>query len=1321
MLPYLPILMRQFHSTHAVKVSLLLCLSSLGFSQTVIQVGQGATSDTIRNEFQVAFQRNNFFSFVYSVPIAEVVTFGVGGFRQEFQDPAKTGLKSALVRPAAPDLTQGLNSAVRQVRSPIYQIYTQSSIGSGIAGFPSIDTSRFDIPKGQTGGTEPISGWFQTFDKNFAIYLWDTPPNDGGTEIQFNVADPIFTRWKSIGISTMGPPLLSSTAVSSRFGTKANYQTFAYGSIYVLTSGTFSGRVIYVRQSVQTLYAASQGPGGFLGLPLSDETVLSDGRRRQSFEGGTMEYALNGTPILKNAVVAISIGGDNPRRLTAGQMLTLDATLQTNSGDVAVDRDVFWSTTNGKVATITGTGPRVTLRAVGGGTALISATSEGKTSPAVTIFVAAQCCSLGEGSPTLAIAQTFLDAAQRNRLNLRTPIASPVRRSGTGYVQEAIALPGGNRIIIAKSDASPIAYVLSGALLTKSDALGGVTGALGYPLTDANSGGTQLFENGALAGSPVRYVGGVILSRWRLLSQEAGALGPPATEANTSVSFSGASVITQLFRSGAIFSYGSGALTGKAFVTIGPIAAKYAELGLISGSIGAPITDEFLTSGAVRQEFEGALLEYSTGDAVRVIDKARKPTLTITPSSLLPGGRYRVAVGGFAANTQIRITQGTGATADVFDSVAANGSYVWESVVASNARAGAVVLRATDLSDAKSFVDGTYTIRTLAELKPVLSKVAGDAQSGAPATILAAPLRVVLRDNTGSPIAGIALRVEASPGAGIVSSSLSTASDGTAEIRLRLPAQAGVVLVTVDAGGQVVSFSARAAAQVPTDFPSITQAVGGNYANTNLPLAQKGSLVAAMAGVVRFYQQRGQVPTDNGFADTVSLNNYLRAFCSLDSDGSPICDGFLDSSGDPQPNVFRVSNYSSGVLNLVFADPTLANIRDWAANGNPTIVGLQLSRNGQPAGVHFVTAFGVTSVGDLAIFDPNPQFGFTLLSQYMGGYPAAGANWTAKLITALVFTPTGASTNAFYASASSAFGLASSGSPCSLAAAWPSSFASTESMAATGEFRVQACDGTAPNYQLSVPAADYLLQFTSLGNPAARTIVSGATAAGYRVSRSGDAWTLSPEELALSPSDILNAASFSARLGVGGIISIFGSGLPLAATATSSVQLDGEAIPIFFSNGFQLNSSIPSDAIAGQHSLRLRSPYGDVSVPLDIGEVAPGIFLLDARRSAAVLNQDGSVSSSTNPAIRGQAIVIFATGLGSVTRQANGLSTTTRPVTALLNGRELNPFFSGLAPGFIGLYQINLTIPIAAPPGLDQQLMLRVGGVESNFGVIAIR
>ncbi len=1301
------------------KLCLLLGLASAAFSQTVILVGQGATNDTIRNEFQVAYQRDEFFNFVNVVPLTEVAAFGTGGFRQEFQDPAKTGLKSALIRPAVPDLTVGLNNAVRQVRSPLYQIYTQSSIGSGVAGYPNIDTSRFSVP---TGGTQFLAGSYQTFDKNYAIFLWDSPPNDNGTETQFNIADPVFTRWKSIGFTTIGPPYSGLTSVTSRFGLKANYQIFGNGAIYVLTSGTFSGRVIFVRPAVQALYAANQGPAGFLGLPLGDETILSDGRRRQSFEGGTMEYALNGIPVLKNAVAAVAIAGDNPRRLTAGQTITLDVTLQTNAGETVTDRDVFWSTTNGKVATITGTGSRVTVRAVGGGNALVTATSEGKTSPAVTIFVASQCCALGEGAPTQAIAQTFLDAAQRNRLTLRSPIATPVKRSGGGYTQEAIALPGGARVLIAKADSSPIAFLLAGALLASSDSLGGVAGVLGYPLADANSGGTQLFENGALAGSPVRYVGGAILARWLLLSQEAGVLGPPLSEASPNVSFTGASISTQLFRSGAVFLHNGGLLNGRTFVTTGPIGAKYTELGLASGSIGAPLTDEFLTSGATRQEFEGAFLESSPGTAVRVIDKARKPSITVTPSSLLPGARYRVAVGGFAANTRVRVTTGTGATADSFDIVAANGSYVWESVVAANARAGAVSLRATDLSDAKSFVDGSYTVRALADLKPALTKLSGDSQSGAPATILAAPLRVALRDSAGNAISGIAPRVEASPGATVVSFTSVTAADGTADIRVRLPAQAGIVLVTVDIGGQVVTFSARAAAQVPTDFPSITQAVDGTYAGTSAPLAQKGSLVAAMAGVVRFYQQRGQVPVDNGLADTVSLHNYLRAFCALDANNVQVCDGFLDSGGDPQPNLFRVSNYSSGVLNLAFADPSLPSIRDWASNGNPTIVGLQLSRNGQSVGVHFVTAYGVTATGDLAIYDPNPQFGFTLLSQYLGGFPAAGAAWTAKPVAALVFTPTGASTNAFFAAAATAFTLASSGAPCAPSASWPSSFASASSTAATGDFRLQACDGTAPGYQLAVPAADYILQFTSLGNPASRTIVSGAAATAYRVSRAGgDAWSLAPEELTANSTDVLNAASFSARLGAGGIVSVFGAGLPLAANATSSVQLDGNAIPIFFSNGFQLNTGIPSDTLAGQHTLRLRSPYGDLTLPLDLGDVAPGIFQLDARRSAAVLNQDGTINSPSNPAVRGQAIVVFATGLGAVARQSNGLSTTTMPVTVVLNGRELIPFFSGLTPGFIGLYQLNVTVPVAAPPGLDQAILLRINGIDSNTAIIAVR
>ena len=1314
--------MRQHLSSLSPKQLLFLLLAPLCLSQTSsIQVGQGATTTTIAEEFTVAYQRNDFLFTVALPPLTEVVAYGVGGFRQEFQDAAKTGLKSALVRPALPDLTVGVNNAVRQIRPPIYAIYTQSSIGVSIAGFPNIDTQRFFV---SGPGTTVLSGSYQTFDKNFGIFVWDLPPLEGGTQTRFNLSGPIFTRWNTIGFDQIGPPVVSPVTATSRFGTTGSYQVFNNGAIYALSSGSLSGRVIFLRKSVQALYENNQGPAGFLGLPLIDETILADGRRRQTFEGGTIEYALNGIPVLKNAVNSISVNPQDTIRLTAGQTTALRATLQTVAGEIVSDRDVFWSTSNGRVATITGTGANVTLRAVAGGSALITATSEGKTSNRVTVFVSSQCCALGEGAPSQAISQTFIDAVQRNRLTIRTPIASPVRRSNSGYMQEAIALPAGNRVLLAKSDASPVAYAVSGSLLASFDSLGGLAGSLGYPLSDPSPGGTQRFENGALAGSPVRLLSGAILSRWTALGLETGAIGPPLSERTSSITFTGALVSSQLFRSGALFQFATGPLVGRAILTTGAIAAKHAELGLLLGSIGAPLTEEFLSAGAFRQEFEGAFLEYNQGTAVRLIEKDRKPSLTVTPASLLPGVRFRVAVGGFPANARLRVTQGSGASADSFDFNAANGSYVWESIVPANARAGVVVLRAANTASAQSFAEGSYTVRTLAELRPALTRLSGDSQAAAPATTLPAPVRVILRDSSGNPLSGIPLRFEASPGAAVLNPSVVTNSDGIGEARFRLPAQAGVALMTVEAAGQVVTFSARTEQQIPTDFPRISQAVDGNLGNSSSPLSQTGSLIASMAASIRFYQQRGAVPVDNGFADTATLNNYLRAFCVPDAMGQFICDGFIDAGPNTnlQPNPFRALDFASGALDLSFPDPTLTAIREAVANSGPVVIALNLTRNGQSAGSHFVTAFGIHSDGDLAIGDPNPQFGLTRLSQYTNGFTASGANWLARLASTLQFSLRGNPQPAFYAAAASPFQIASSSTPCAPQISWPASFAHLASGNSTTTFRLQACDGAAAAYQVAVPADPFLLSLVSLGSGPAHSIASGAAATAFRVSRSpSDAWLLSPEQLSLNASAILNAASFQPRIGVGTIVSLFGNGLPLAVGPSSAVELNGQPLPIFFSNGFQLNTAIPVDALPGTATLLARSPYGEVAFPIELADSSPALFVLDARNAAAVLNQDSTLNSASNPAIRGQAIVIFATGLGPVTLLPSGLSSASTPVSVLLGGRELTPFFAGLTPGFIGLFQLNVIIPASLPPGLDQTIQLRSAGLDSNSGILSFR
>jgi uncharacterized protein (TIGR03437 family) len=1277
---------------------------------TAIQVGQGSPTPSISEEFVQAYQRAQFFTLVATPPVTEVAAYGAGGYRQEFQDLGRTGLRFALIRPANPNFSLGVNNVVRQVRPPLTAILNRSSIGVSTAGFPLIDTTEFvAVPPGTANAQ--LSGSYQTFDKNFAIFVWASPPlaAEGSDMVEMTVADPIYTKWQSVGFTVLGPPVGNAATLTSRFTTTASAQRFVDGAIYVLTSGSFNGRQIFVRRNVLDLYLANQGPAGFLGLPIAEETLLPDGRRRQSFEGGTVEYALNGTPIVKNAVQAIAITGENPIRLTAGQSYPLVAQLQTSAGELVDDREVFWTTSNGLVASVTGSGPRVTLRALRGGTVVVRATSEGRTSQSLTVFITGICCALGEGAPTQTIAQTFADAAQRNRLALRSPLASPVRRLGAGYMQEGILSATGARLLLAKPDAAPQAFVVAGSLLAAYEGLGGATGQLGYPLADASGGGTQVFEGGALAGSPVQMVTGAILARWRTLGAETGALGVPVSAAASVLTFTGNAVFLQRFAAGVVVQALTGSQSGRALVVSGAIATKYAELSLAAGLAGAPLSEEFQTAGVTRQEFDGATFEFAPAQAVRVIEKARRPSISVTPASVLPGGRYRVAIGGFPVGARLRVTQSGG---DGFDALAASGAYVYESVVPANARTGLVVLRAVDSGSAQIFAEGSFNVRTLAELRPQLSKVAGDQQSGAPATLLPQAVRVQLLDAAGNSLANVPVRFEASPGGAVVEGDAFTDAEGFAKATWRLPPQAGVALLSVQSSGQTATFSARAAAMTIAAYPRLSQAVEGMLGNSGASLSRAGSLLAAMATVVRFYQQRGVVPQDAGLADLAGLNNFLRSYCAVSASGAQLCDGFIDAGpgADAMPNPLRLNAYSSGVLDFEAIPPSFDALRQSVFVDTPVILALEMSRAGQMAGAHFVVATGIEANGDLQVVDANPDFARSTLSQYLNGFSAAGGPWQVKWVGAFRFLPRGAQSAAFFLHGNSAVEISSAAPSCQPSLAWPASYASAQSSVTSARFHLLSCDGNGGAYQANV-AGPFLLHFTANSNPVLKNIVSGAAEAAYGITRENETWTLGPMSIRAASESVVQAASFEPRLAPGSIISVFGNGLPKSGDSVAAVEWNGVALPVFFSNGFQLNTALP-EGIAGSGVLRLASKFGSTNVNLDLNSHTPAVFTL-ANGLAAIVNQDGSLNAPLSPAARGQVITLYGTGFGLTSAGAGALRNVLEMPTLQVQGQDLLPQFAGLAPGFVGLYQLNVLLPSTLSPGLNLEARILQGGVSS--------
>ncbi len=78
----------------------------------------------------------------------------------------------------------------------------------------------------------------------------------------------------------------------------------------------------------------------------------------------------------------------------------------------------------------------------------------------------------------------------------------------------------------------------------------------------------------------------------------------------------------------------------------------------------------------------------------------------------------------------------------------------------------------------------------------------------------------------------------------------------------------------------------------------------------------------------------------------------------------------------------------------------------------------------------------------------------------------------------------------------------------------------------------------------------------------------------------------------------------------------------------------------------------------------------------------------------------------------GNFLEIFCTGLGP-TQSAGSLQTTVLTPTVFVGAVPVQPFFSGLAPGFAGLYQVNVQLPPNIVRGL-QSVILSIDNAHSN-------
>jgi uncharacterized protein (TIGR03437 family) len=1260
---------------------LLALLPAGAFAQTTLDVGSGAPNEAVRQMFVNAYFRNGFSNLVLPTPAGNVTKLGTTGYYQLFTDASTTSLRYALIK--AND-SAALGANVYQMYSLMYTYF--NSVGVNTAGYPTMDTNIC------YAGSNPC--FYQFFDKNYALFVYQTATLNGQN---FATRDPYYTVWKNFGgMTAMGAATSAETATTSTFKTTGTVQYYASGMLANLTSGTQSGKLFSVQRPVYDYYVSLGGPTGTLGFPQGEPLQTSATGRRQTFEGGSVDYDINsGILALRSPVSTINLSpGQQTVKLNLNDTYQVSAINFDAQGNTISGRAVQWTNSNGRVVSIQSDGQNATVKAIGGGTAVVSATSEGKLSLPITFFVTSPCCAVGEGAPNATIAQAFTDAVTRRRLNLKLPGQSPVTRVGGGYQQTFFdATAGTTRYVIALPDSSPLAYVLTGAILVRYESAGGATAALGYPLSDASDAGRQTFEKGALAGSPVHIVSGNILTKWAIMNYETGAAGLPTSETASFFTFAATSGISQTFANGIFYAMQSGVSNGKVFFVSGPVLARYSALGGITGKFGAPLNDEFGINGKRHQDFEAGYFEYTPGDAVaRETENARKAVVSALPASPIAGSRVRISVGGFDTGATLRVSM-TGAPD--FLVTTQNGAYAWDLFIPVNAAVATTTITVKDANGSAS-AQTSYTVRTAASAKLQLAKTGGDSQTGSPGTVVAQPLTVTLRDETGIPLSGATVTFQPSPGATVAPLTAVTDVNGQASTSFRLPASEGIALATASAGQQIVTFSARAVANSIGNVPKFTSAAD--------------PLLASAASIIRYHQSRADIGTPNGQADVAPLEAFLQNFCVFDAQGQQICDGYVAVPGQNAAvaNLWRLAGFVSGNLSVSIGAASIGGVVDAIAVGEPAIVGLQLN-TGAP---HYVVAVGTASDGSILIQDPNPTFARTNLNDYLAGFSVGGVNYKAAIVSVVQLFPKPPSSNGFLVTMQNAtIDINSPAGVCGATLKLP--------VDAMNLVAFRFCDGAQSFYQVDVKsAADYAGAVTDLGAPGATVPITGARAGSFKVTRPGLQWTTAALDLSFSTSSVVNAANFGLDFAPGGLIAIFGTGLGRGGAATT-VTIGGQNAPVIFATPFQVNAQVPFGLKPGSYLLGASSVFGSLEQQVDIRELAPALFKLDANRGA-IVNQDGTINSSTSPARRGQVALVYGTGFGEVVKQGS-LSVTAKPVTAQINGVDVPVAFAGLAPGFIGLYQLNLQLPAGMPPGLDVTLSIKQGGVASNPVTISVQ
>ena len=276
------------------------------------------------------------------------------------------------------------------------------------------------------------------------------------------------------------------------------------------------------------------------------------------------------------------------------------------------------------------------------------------------------------------------------------------------------------------------------------------------------------------------------------------------------------------------------------------------------------------------------------------------------------------------------------------------------------------------------------------------------------------------------------------------------------------------------------------------------------------------------------------------------------------------------------------------------------------------------------------------------------------------------------------------------------------------------------------------------------------LPHNTAGGPATITLfansVSPALSTTMQLSGTLAANTTTPALSVTAP--VVNGASFAVNTPIspGSFVSIFGSNLASASVLQTTlpypvtlggtqVLLGGIPMPVEYVGNSQINAIVPWN-VPVNAVMQLIVEQGGMSSmpePVIVSPAVPAVFTSNASGSGQgaiiILKSNGTyLLPGAGTASAGDVLEIYATGLGAVNAALTSGSAapssppaqTQAPVTVTIGGQTAQVGFAGLAPGYAGLYQVNVTVPAGIAPGTSVPIVLTQGNFSSPPVTIGI-